>query len=83
MALDLTIDSDLYTRITSYVAKDCNNETLVVPGHPETSALIKIISGPCSNGVPQMPNGCMGDGCVPQEYIDALSAWIANGAPQN
>lgn len=82
MPLDLTINSSLYTTLTTYVAQDCNNEKLVVPGQPQSSALVKILSGPCGV-VPQMPKGCKGDGCVPQAYIDAISGWIANGAPQN
>ena len=82
MPLDLTVDSDLYSRITTYVAKDCDNDLFIDPGHPESSAVIKVLSGPCGS-VPQMPNGCKGDSCIPQDYIDALSDWIANGAPQN
>ena len=81
-ALDLTVGDSLYDTLTTYVAKDCMNETLVVPGHPEKSAVIKVLSGPCG-AVPQMPDGCKGDSCIPQEYIDAITDWIANGAPQN
>ena len=82
-ALDLSPNDNLYSTLMSYVAKDCNNETLVVPGHPEKSAIVKILSGPCSSTVPQMPKGCSGDSCIPQTYVDAISAWITNGAPQN
>jgi hypothetical protein len=61
---------------------DCGSIPLVTPGDPEKSALIMVLSGPCSDDLERMPRGCTDvDGhCVPPEYIDALAQWIAEGA---
>ena len=77
-------DKQLYANLTSYVSKACNNQKLVMPGNPAQSALITILSGPCGM-TPRMPYGCSADdgNCIPDEYIAAVSRWIANGAPQN
>jgi hypothetical protein len=32
--------------------------------------------------VPRMPYMCSGDACIPDDYIAALSQWIANCAPE-
>lgn len=76
-------DQQLYTNLTTYVSKACNNTKLVTPGNPSQSALIKIISGPCGM-TPRMPYGCSpdADDCIPDEYIMAVTQWIANGAPR-
>jgi hypothetical protein len=71
----------LYANLTSYVAQDCGNIKLVTPGKPEDSALLKILRGPCGV-VPRMPYMCSGDACIPDDYIAALSQWIANCAPE-
>jgi hypothetical protein len=71
----------LYATMTSYVAKECDNTPLVVPGHPEQSALVKILSGPCGSA-PRMPYKCSDDSCIPADYIAALSQWIADCAPE-
>ena len=75
-------DDQLYSVLTQFVSKACDNMVLVVPGHPEQSALVKVIKGPCSTDVPRMPNGCTeADGnCVPDDYIAAVEQWIADGA---
>jgi len=79
--LSLLNDSNLYTTLTSYVSAACGNDKLVEPGHPESSALITILNGPCG-ATPQMPYLCSGDSCIPSDYIAALSQWIANCAPE-
>jgi hypothetical protein len=71
----------LYASMTSYVAKDCGNMKLVDPGKPDTSALIKVLMGPCGV-VPRMPYMCSSDACIPDDYIAAVSQWIANCAPE-
>lgn len=76
-------DQKLYTNLTSYVSKACGDLKLVEPGNPSKSALVKILSGPCGM-TPRMPYGCStaaGD-CIPDEYIAAVTQWIANGAPR-
>jgi hypothetical protein len=75
-------DDQLYSVLTQYVSMACDNLVLVVPGHPEQSALVKVLKGPCSDQVPRMPNGCTdADGnCVPDDYIAAVEQWITNGA---
>ena len=76
-------DAQLYTVLTQYVSKACDDMVLVSPGHPEASALVKVLKGPCSDQVPRMPNGCTDDAgnCVPDDYIAAVEQWIADGAP--
>lgn len=73
-------DAQLYQNLLSYVSNACNAK-LVDPCNPAQSALVMILKGPC--GVtPRMPYGCSpeaGD-CIPDEYVDAVSQWIANGA---
>jgi hypothetical protein len=76
-------DQRLYTNLLAYVSKACNNTKLVDPCNPTESALVKILKGPCGK-TPRMPFGCSpqaGD-CIPDEYIAAVTQWIASGAPQ-
>jgi hypothetical protein len=56
---------------------------LVDPGKPAQSALITILKGPCGM-TPRMPYGCSAeaDDCIPDPYIQAVSQWIAIGAPR-
>jgi hypothetical protein len=79
--LSLQDTPQLYATMTSYVAKECGNMRLVSPGKPDESALIKILKGPCGV-VPRMPYMCSDDACIPDDYIAALSRWIANCAPE-
>lgn len=76
-------DAALYTSLTTHVSVDCGNIPVVTPGDPSKSALVKVLNGPCSANVPQMPNGCTpADGnCLDPEYIAAVTTWVANGAP--
>jgi hypothetical protein len=76
-------DQQLYKNLTSHVSKACNDTKVVNPGNPAQSALVTILKGPCGR-TPRMPYGCSaqaGD-CIPDEYIAAVTQWIANGAPQ-
>jgi hypothetical protein len=77
-------DDKLYETITHHVSVDCGNLPVVAPGHPERSALVKVLKGPCSVKVPQMPNGCTpeANNCLPAEYVAAIERWIALGAPK-
>jgi hypothetical protein len=81
LSLPTSNDSQLYTNLTSTVVKDCGNNPVVNPGKPDQSALIEVLSMDCDTTVTRMPRGCTADdNCVPQEYIDAVAQWIANGA---
>ncbi len=82
--ITLTDDTQLYNRLTKTVVKDCGNNPIVTPGDPSKSALLEILQMDCSAKVPRMPPGCVpGDsGCVPPEYIAALTQWISDGAPE-
>ncbi|WP_438029856.1 hypothetical protein [Sorangium sp. So ce233] len=80
--LDLKVDEELRTRLTSHVSRNCGDMLIVNPGKPEESALIKILKEPCGT-TPRMPIECVNDGdakCVPPDYIEALTQWIADGA---
>lgn len=79
--LSLQDNAQLYATMTSYVAHECGDMRLVNPGKPDESALMKILKGPCG-AVPRMPYMCSGDACIPDDYIAALSRWIANCAPE-
>jgi hypothetical protein len=83
LELPPTDDQKLYTNLMSYVSKACGNAKLVEPCNPSKSALVAILNGPCGM-TPRMPYGCSptaGD-CIPEEYVAAVSQWIANGAPR-
>ncbi|WP_437499155.1 hypothetical protein [Sorangium sp. So ce1099] len=80
--LDLQLDEDLHTRLVSHMTEDCG--PLVDTANPQESALIKILKGPCGS-TPRMPLECVNDGdakCVPDDYIEAMTQWIADGAKE-
>ena len=82
--LNLRVDDQLHTRLTSRISISCGNVPVVNPGNPQESAIVKILKGPCG-GTPRMPIGCVDDQdatCIPAEYIAAIEQWIAAGAPQ-
>ncbi|WP_437603933.1 hypothetical protein [Sorangium sp. So ce590] len=78
--LDLMINEELHTTITSHMSKNCG--PLVNLGNPQESALVKVLKGPCGS-TPRMPLECVNDedqACVPPDYIEAITQWIADGA---
>jgi hypothetical protein len=82
--LQLTIDSKLYTTLTTYMTENCG--PLIKSGVPAESAFTRLLKGPC-NGTDRMPfqmcfEGDTEEPCVPATYIAAIEQWIANGAPQ-
>ncbi|WP_438003758.1 hypothetical protein WME89_33515 [Sorangium sp. So ce321] len=80
--LDLQVDGDLHARLTSHMTEDCG--PLVDTANPQESALIKVLKGPCGS-TPRMPLECINDGdakCVPDDYIEAMTQWIADGAKE-
>jgi hypothetical protein len=79
--LTLQDTPQLYANMLSFVSSACGNIPLVNPGTPEESALLKILRGPCG-ATPRMPYMCSGDACIPDDYIAALSQWVASCAPE-
>jgi hypothetical protein len=81
----LNDDEKLYATLTQHVSVDCGNIPVVTPGNPARSAIVKVLKGPCSSKVPQMPNGCTpaANNCLPAEYVAAIERWIELGAPKN
>ena len=60
-----------------FIAGPIYGKTPIVPGHPEQSFMVKILSGP-ADGIARMPLG--------GPYIDPLDLefiirWVADGAP--
>jgi hypothetical protein len=82
--LSLQAGPDLYRTMTTYVSHACGDIPLIVKGKPNDSALIKIMQdGACGPTSFRMPLSCVDDQCMPPEYMTAISAWIANCAPEN
>jgi hypothetical protein len=82
--LNLRVDDELHTRLTTRISANCGNIPVVNPGKPDESALVKILKGPCGPTA-RMPLGCVDDQdatCIPADYIAAIEQWIAIGAPQ-
>jgi len=76
----------LYTTLTTYKSKRCGNFFLVKPGAPQESAFyLAQKGGLCKDAdtskkpLDQMPFGCS-DGCTPDDYLEGVRQWIANGA---
>jgi hypothetical protein len=84
--LQFTVKDDavLWKNISERVSTQCGNLKVVEPGHPEQSALIKILKGPCAGpcGItPRMPKDCEDTAnCLPDDLISAIEQWVAMGA---
>lgn len=74
-------DAQLVHNFTTVMSTACGMP-VVVPCHPELSALSKLLKGPCGD-LPRMPKGCTAEdgNCVPDDFIAAVDQWITNGAP--
>lgn len=76
-----------YERVTAPLTTDlCYGESPVVPGAPESSLLLQVISGPSETPcvLPRMPAGCeQDDSCLAGDEVALVEAWIAAGAPRN
>jgi len=86
-------DTALYTKLTTYVAPMCGGRMLVKPCAPEDSALYRAqhattrcegIAGGLGTPLPYMPFGCdpMYGNCTPEDKLEGIRQWIANGAPR-
>jgi hypothetical protein len=73
-------EGDLYTTLTTYKAAKCGNRFLVNPCSPNDSAFYLAQMGQCA-GLDRMPKGCV-DNCTPDNYLEGIRQWIANGAPR-
>jgi hypothetical protein len=71
--------STLHGILMTKVVKECNSSVLVVPNNPAASALLMLPTWKCNDFV--MPNGCIEDPCLRQDELDAITNWIASGAP--
>jgi len=79
-------DDFLYNSLTTHYSVNCGM-TVVVPGHPEQSALVKIIKGECvgpCKTTGRMPKDCTPEmeTCLPDDMISSIEKWIAGGAPR-
>jgi hypothetical protein len=77
-------DSDLYKKLTTYKTTLCGGRALVKPCAPGDSAFYLALSGMCTD-LPQMPFGCKPEymNCTPDDKLEGIRQWIANGATQN
>jgi hypothetical protein len=80
-------DAFLYNSLTTHVSLNCGNILVVSPGHPEQSALVKIIKGECvgpCTTTPRMPKDCTPEmeNCLPDDMISSIEKWILAGAPR-
>jgi hypothetical protein len=76
-------DADLYKKLTTYKTSMCGARMLVKPCAPEESAFYLAQAGMCGD-IPQMPFGCVPayDNCTPDDKLEGIRQWIANGAPR-
>jgi len=73
-------DANLYATLTTFVSPRCGNRVLVKPCAPEESAFYLAQRGQCGT-LDKMPKGCT-DLCTPDNYLEGVRQWIANGAPK-
>jgi hypothetical protein len=75
-------DAALYSKLTTYTTTLCGARPLVQPCAPDNSAFYLAQSGMCSD-VPYMPFGCNPAymNCTPDDKLEGIREWIANGAP--
>jgi len=80
-------DANLYTALTTHTSKNCG--PVITKGNPESSALIKLLKGPCgeTNRMPldkcQNTDPQDSEYCVKPPLLAALEEWIRRGAPEN
>lgn len=89
---DLTTNGQaLYDQLTTWTSELCGNKLVVNPGNPDQSAILDVLTTGCGavapncvvgeECIPQMPFNCQpGFDCVPDDKIEAIRQWIADGA---
>ncbi len=76
--LDMSTKATAYANTVNKSSSRCTRETLVVPGHAESSLLyLKVTSPPCGSLMPQNAPA------LPQSSIDLIKTWIDEGAPND
>jgi hypothetical protein len=87
----LLSDTDLYSKLTTYKAKRCQDRVMVKPCAPDESAFYLAQRGLCEGAIggtigplPQMPFGCKPEyyNCTPDDALEGVRQWILNGAPR-
>jgi hypothetical protein len=76
-------DATLYTTLTTYKTTLCGQRSLVKPCAPDESAFYLAQAGMCGADLPYMPFGCSPayQNCTPDDKLEGIRQWIANGAP--
>jgi hypothetical protein len=80
-------DADLYRKLTTYKTTTCGARQLVKPCSPNDSAFYLAQAGTGTmgmcDGIVRMPLGCdpAYDQCTPDDMLEGIRQWIANGAP--
>lgn len=79
---DLSLDATkAYADLVGVTASQCGGQRkLVVPGSPSSSYLMQKLLGVGVCTGTQMPKAGQS---LPQQQLDAISAWICSGAPNN
>jgi hypothetical protein len=76
--LDMSTKATAYANTVNKSSSRCASETLVVPGHAESSLLyLKVTSPPCGSLMPQNAPA------LPQSSLDLIKTWIDEGAPND
>jgi hypothetical protein len=76
--LDMSTQATAYSNMVNKSSTRCRGETLVVPGHAESSLLyLKVTSPPCGSLMPQNAPA------LSQVSIDLIKKWIDEGAPND
>jgi hypothetical protein len=74
-------NDDQYDILMNTHIEQCGGVPLVDPGNPDGSAIMMVTHHQC--GELAMPKDCTDPVCIPQQSVDALSAWIAAGASRD
>ena len=78
VGLDLSTQATAYTNMVNKGSARCGGETLVAPGHADSSLLyLKVTSPSCGSRMP--PNAA----ALPRASIDLIKNWIDEGAPND
>jgi predicted CxxxxCH...CXXCH cytochrome family protein len=76
-AAGLDLATDPHAAMVGVASSQYPSEILVVAGDPAASFLVEKVTGPSPDHGGKMPPG----GELPQAEVDAISAWISDGAP--
>lgn len=84
LELPMNNDAALMQTLETVMSPDCGNIPIIKPNDSANSAMVKVLKGPCSTTVPQMPYGCDPSpdsfNCIPANYVSAIEQWIQAGA---